>query len=332
MIRLLTIGCLLSLTTFVSSPSVNAEETLTEDDCLLQAIRSARSSMTVADIRAKCRPKEIDGIKLGAISSRIVAERQKEFDPYVITPHHMNYILPISVTDGINTEAYQDFGGWSDSLEDMEAKFQVSLKVPLLADDLFRKGDALYFGFTLQSWWQIYSHDISKPFRETNYKPEIFYMTPLDWHPGGGNTGLVVGVEHQSNGRGQILSRSWNRVYLNFLYEKDNWAFYFKPWYRLKEDERVPGTDSGDDNPDILDYMGHFEIGTVYEWEDLEFTLSGRQNFAEHHGALNFGMTFPLWGRLRGYVQYSTGYGESLIDYDHNQQRLGLGFALTNAL
>lgn len=128
------------------------------------------------------------------------------------------------------------------------------------------------------------------------------------------------------------FSRSWNRVYLNFLYEKGDWAFSFKPWYRLKEDERVPGTDSGDDNPDILDYMGHFEIGAAYKWEDLEFTLGGRQNLAEHHGALDFGMTFPLWGRLRGYVQYSTGYGESLIDYDHKQQRLGLGFALTNAL
>ncbi len=158
-------------------------------------------------------------------------------------------------------------------------------------------------------------------------------MTPLDWHPLGSNTGLVIGAEHQSNGRSQLLSRSWNRVYLNFLYEKGNFALSFKPWVRLPEDDKeFTLASDGDDNPDIGDYMGHFELGIVYEWEDYEFSALGRENFAKHHGTIELGVTFPLWGKLRGYAQYINGYGESLIDYNHKQQRFGLGIALTNVL
>ena len=88
----------------------------------------------------------------------------------------------------------------------------------------------------------------------------------------------------------------------------------------------------GDDNPDIGDYMGHFELSAIYKTADYEFSIQGRQNFSEHHGGVELGFTFPLWGRLRGYAQFTKGYGESLIDYNHDQQRFGLGIALTNVL
>ena len=245
----------------------------------------------------------------------------------------MNYILPVITTDKVNIDAYSSFGEWSENLEDIEAKFQISLKVPMNQNDLFVKGDGLFFGFTLQSWWQIYSDNISKPFRETNYQPEIFYLAPLDWHPFGGNTGFIVGLEHQSNGRGQGLSRSWNRAYTHFLFEKDNFALSLKPWLRLSEDEKMfPLDPDGDDNPDIEDFMGNFELGMVYKWRDLEFSFQGRQNFETNYGAAEFGLTFPLWGKLRGFATAFNGYGESLIDYNYSQTRLGIGISLNNVL
>ena len=203
-----------------------------------------------------------------------------------------------------------------------------------MTGNLIKDGDQLFFGFTLQSWWQIYSEEISKPFRETNYQPEFFYFTPINSHPFGGNTALIVGVEHQSNGRSQLLSRSWNRIYVNYLYEKRNFALSFRPWYRVPESEKSsPSSGEGDDNPDILDYMGHFELGLVYKYNNaFEFSFKGRNNLATHNGFVEVGATFPLWGKLKGYAQFSSGYGESLIDYNVNQKRFGIGIALTNLL
>nr|WP_269468606.1 phospholipase A [Alteromonas sp. ASW11-130] len=262
-----------------------------------------------------------------------MSERKTEFNPYVITPHKMNYILPAWKTNAINRQTYRSLQGYEENLEDTEAKFQLSLKVPLNTDSMFVEGDGLYLGFTLEAWWQIYANNISKPFRETNYQPELFYIAPLPWHPLGGNTGFVVGIEHQSNGRGQIFSRSWNRVYSHFLFEKENFALSIKPWVRIEEDRKLSPQDSdGDDNPDIEDYLGHFELAMVYRWNDLEFNIRGRQNHHTHNGALEMGITFPLWGKLRGYATGFTGYGESLIDYNYKQTRVGIGISLNSVL
>ncbi|WP_434362223.1 phospholipase A [Parasalinivibrio latis] len=302
------------------------------DQCLLNRLKLGRDE-TVAEIREHCDPTGEELPKAGAISHRFFDERRTEFNPFVITPHRMNYILPVSYTTSINREAYAFSNDWTKDLKDTEAKFQISFKVPLNYNSMFMDGDGLYFGFTLQSWWQVYANEISAPFRETNYQPEVFYTTPLAWKIAGGNTGFVLGIEHQSNGRSQALSRSWNRVYAAMMYERDHFAMAIRPWWRLPEDKKTqPGESDGDDNPDIDDYMGHFELTMAHRWDDYVLNFTGRQNFSTGNGYAELGLTFPLWGRLRGYVQYANGYGESLIDYNHHQQRIGVGIALTDLL
>lgn len=327
---------------FWCSFSAIAESEETYDECLLRAIKTSPETTQIAELKQQCSTvlaleqeveseveKEIIENK-GIITERIISESRTQFDPYVITPHKQNYILPVYATNRINNEAYDDITEFGDNLDDIEAKFQLSLKVPLLSDHLFIEGDALYFGFTLSALWQVYSDKISKPFRETNYQPEIFYVAPLDWHPFGGNTGFTLGAEHQSNGRSQGLSRSWNRIYGGFLFEKDNFATYLRPWIRINEKEKeFPNDPDGDDNPDIEDFMGHFELYSVYDWDGYEFSLMGRRNFHTHKGAAELGFSFPLSGRLRAYTTLFTGYGDSLIDYDFKQTRFGLGVALT---
>lgn len=340
------------LFTFTNQANASSDTQVEINKCLLKALQRAHDSTTVAELKAKCtqlksevaEPAEQEAVSLseilgtekkatGVISKRAEAETATAFNPYVITPHKMNYILPVSVSDGINRGVYEFTNGWSENMEDTESKLQLSFKVPVNTSDIFVKNDKLFFGFTLKSWWQVYSDNISKPFRETNYQPEFFYSTPLDVSYGETNSAFMIGIEHQSNGRALPLSRSWNRVYLNWLFEYDNFALSFKPWYRLPENKKASPLDvDGDDNPDIDDYMGYFQLGMAYQWDDYEFNFQGHHNFSTSRGGAEIGVTFPIWGRLRGYAQYFGGYGESLIDYNHSQHRFGIGIALTDLL
>ncbi|MFK7995178.1 MAG: phospholipase A [Granulosicoccus sp.] len=268
----------------------------------------------------------------GALTERVLEERETAFNPYVLTAHKHNFILPVSYSNGINEEIYkQNDVPLREGLQPAEVKFQISLKTQLNEQDLMFANDALSVGITLEAWWQLYSSDLSSPFRETNYQPEIFYLVPLLWGPFGGSTALVAGLEHQSNGQVQGLSRSWNRLYTVFIYEKGNFVGSLRPWYRLPEkSKKSPEDPDGDDNPDIENFMGHAELNFSWRDKTYEYGALFRSNPRTGKGAVKLGVTFPLFAKFRGFVQYFSGYGDSLIDYDHYQQRIGLGVALTN--
>ncbi|SET39348.1 phospholipase A [Thalassotalea agarivorans] len=332
--RLNRIIPLLSLCVVLSTQVVaETEQEAALEACILKKIQQDNNSKTVAQLKAECE-EQVEGKDIAQL--RTAAERATAFNPYVITPHKMNYTLPFFATNNINREVYEIRDDqWSEEMQSAEAKFQISFKVPLVSPDhyLFTEGDALAFGFTMQSWWQLYTSDLSRPFRETNYEPEFFYTMPTSWSPYDTSTMLTFGYVHQSNGRSQLISRSWNRLYADITFTKGNFLLSFKPWYIIPEGSKQTTPDEpANDNPDIGDYMGYFELTTAYKWHHYEFSIKGRQNFATNNGYAEVNFTFPLTGRLRGLVQYTTGYGESLIDYNHSQSRIGIGIALTDIM
>jgi len=126
----------------------------------------------------------------GIVTERLEDEREASSNnPYVVSTHKTNFLFPFSYSSNANTEPYdainEDIGGL---IKSEEVQWQLSLKVQLNDRDLFFKSDGLFLGFTLTSWWQLYTKDLSSPFRETNYQPEVFYLSPTNWTPFGGNT------------------------------------------------------------------------------------------------------------------------------------------------
>jgi len=262
------------------------------------------------------------------LSSRFKADRQALNNLFVISQHHPNFVLPVTYVTNPNSVGNEDLT--ADNVDNTEAKFQLSVKLPLyLQNDTT---DGVYFGFTLTSFWQLYNSQVSKPFRETNYEPEIFYMKEADISVLGYDfNAFQVGFNHMSNGQSGLRSRSWNRLYASVLFSDYDDIYYFKTWYRIPEDEKINEDDpTGDDNPNIQDYYGRVEIGygTRIGKVKLLARLRNNVNFSTNRGSIEMNLTYPLSDRYELLLQYFNGYGDSLIDYDRSQERIGIGFQL----
>jgi len=214
--------------------------------------------------------------------------------------------------------------GTPTDLTSVEAKFQVSFKTKFV-ENIFGDNGDLWGAYTQNSRWQLYNADASRPFRETNYEPEVMLVFRNNYSFAGWQGRMTgISLNHQSNGREDPLSRSWNRVILSAGLDRENWAFVVRPWWRIPD-----GSD--DDNPDIEDFIGRGDAMLVYSRDGHEFSVLARHSLRggdQSHGALQLDWGFPIDRTLRGHVQVFHGYGESLIDYNHGATYVGLGISL----
>lgn len=250
---------------------------------------------------------------------------------FTLRPYKPMYVLPFTYTDNINsTPSTSVPGGMSagqQGVKSVEAKFQVSVKTKV-AENLFGDNGDLWLGYTQSSRWQAYNKERSRPFRETVYEPEAMLVFRTDYELSGLNGVMAgIGLNHQSNGRSHSLSRSWNRVIAQAGFEHGDWIAIVRPWWRLPESRH------SDDNPEIENYVGRAEIMVARKWQGHVFSLQARHSLRvgdNSRGSAQVAWSFPISGNLKGYVQLFSGYGESLIDYNHRQNVIGLGFSVAD--
>ena len=193
--------------------------------------------------------------------------------------------------------------------------------------------DSLWVGYTQQSYWQVFSPDLSRPFRTTDHEPEVFYVYPTQaalpwgWQLRYSGAGMV----HHSNGQSDPLSRSWNRWYVMAGAELDHrWQLHAKWWKRMAE------STTADDNPGIQNYWGRAEIKLAWQPNEknmLGLTARGSLGRGYGSGRLEWMRTIGQgWNgaksNLRLHVQLFSGYGESLIDYNRKRTSLSVGLSL----
>jgi phospholipase A1 len=220
-----------------------------------------------------------------------------------------------------------------------ETRIQLSVRTKV-AQGLLTQGepslrDSLWFGYTQQSYWQLFSADLSRPFRSTDHEPELVYVYPTtlalpgDWKLRYSGMGLV----HQSNGQSLPLSRSWNRVYLMAGLEKaGQWNVQGRIWQRINE------SNGSDDNPGISDYIGRGELSALWHAsKDSTFGVTLRHSMRQDaRGSVRLEWLQALGGSdshksdLRFHTQLFSGYGDSLIDYNRRRTVLSVGLSLVD--
>ena len=194
--------------------------------------------------------------------------------------------------------------------------------------------DSLWAAYSQQSYWQVFSSGLSRPFRNTDHLPELIYVYPTTMKLPGGWLWRYsgVGLAHQSNGQSDPLSRSWNRIYAMAGFEKDDrFTAQVRLWQRLRENG------AKDNNPDILRHIGRGDV--TLSWNvDAKNTLR-----ATYTGSFNkYGSGRLEWTRslgdglgnsfsgLRLYAAVFHGYGDSLLDYNFRRTVFSIGLSLVD--
>jgi phospholipase A1 len=230
-----------------------------------------------------------------------------------------------------------------------EAKFQISFKYRLFhnirQDSPLRWLQNLNVAYTQLSFWDFDS--ASKPFRDSSYKPELFYDIGDPVNPKGlilpglGLRRVRLGVQHESNGRDGPDSRSLNYAYIQpeFVYDfgRDSPGCEECVWWELSVKPKTwLYVGSTSDNPEIDDFRGHAEIAVRIMERDAErqtgvgLMASLRKGDAQDKATLTIDATtpFPFVQKLftpNLHVQYMSGYSESLLGFNQKDTRLRVG-------
>lgn len=266
-----------------------------------------------------------DKVYSKSLSQRWELNKEDKKGTFRLLSYKPFYVTAGRWSNNPNTQPYSENPDYSvpeyKPYNNYEARFQLSFKTKVLESFLFGYGD-LWVGYTQVAHWQIYNTELSRPFRELNYEPEVILNFPLKFKLMGFDFRMAsIGFNHQSNGRDLPRSRSWNRVMFNIAMQRNNLQINLKPWIRLK--------DEIDENPMITDYIGRAEATVIYKLNKHSFYVlaTNSLSFNDNHGSLQFNYLYPLKANLRAQLQIFNGYGETLIDYNHKQTTVGIGIS-----
>lgn len=221
-----------------------------------------------------------------------------------------------------------------------DIKFQISFTRRLRAPQGLAGGNLdsflgtkapIFFSYTQESYWDICKE--SAPFRETNYRPGLFYRNNVSIL--GVRTDLYLGYEHESNGRDGNQSKGWDRLYVRTRIPIGNTipdpGFETSDYNKWVADVTVWLPFSvATDNENITDFSGYGEISATYTPKrDFRIRVTARKGGGLSdwdRGLAELDIVFPIRGTdVQGFAQYNNGYGASLERYDQHEYSLRVG-------
>lgn len=209
--------------------------------------------------------------------------------------------------------------GQSISKNNTNVKFQISISQRLTKSTL-PWGTYLYLFYSQKCFWNVLEESL--PMTDLNFNPGVGLAKPIFVKDRFIGKAMML-LEHESNGKNGPDSRSWNKISFGASIMVDpNFIIHGKVW--------IPIID-GENNKDILDYCGIYQMGMSYTSPNKRFGASVL--LVKRRGwELNYNTTLEFSYQLTKnanqylFVQYYNGYGEGLLEYNkfHSQLRAGI--------
>lgn len=253
------------------------------------------------------------------LEQEVQSQNKAESYPNLVNLYRPTYVLPFYQTNNPYHDIYVNATPNNQPVKREELKAYFSFLIPIVRHVYENKPVALNFAYTQLMYWQVYAK--SQYFRETNYEPELFLDNHFNKY-----FALQLGVNHQSNGRGGYLERSWNRAYLQGKFTGKNWLVQLRGWTLIAQDES-----SNLHNPEIAYYLGYDNIVLSYKIAKLKAAVEA-QNIESGYtrGFVKVSLSYPILRSISIFGQFFNGYGQSLIEYNHKNTGFGIGLSLNN--
>jgi outer membrane phospholipase A len=213
------------------------------------------------------------------------------------------------------------------------ARFQLSFKYRLF-DASAGLGQeqpwlsGLYFGYTQNSLWDLSTE--SKAFRDTSYRPSIFWKWERTGQTRALFDGARMGLEHESNGGSGETSRS-----INIAFVRPEWIWRNREGGSFEFTPKIYTYLDKEENTDIAHYRGYVDWRARWDSGGNWIATTVLRYGTAEKGSLLLDVSRRTrdlkFGPVSGYlhVQFFAGYGESILDYNvKNKSQIRFGFAI----
>lgn len=271
----------------------------------------------------------------------------------LFNPFTSNYVLIGADSDTSELDSDEDEKNW-------DIKFQLSFvsqintgasrfenKFGQFSRFVTRYIGPWFFAYTQESYWDT-GRD-SAPFRESNYRPELFFRSPFSEkfsEQFGKRTGLYYGWIHESNGRDGDESGGWDRLFLrlnvpfgasrpsrNLSSLNSTWNLDLRLWQIFSESQR---------NPDIWKYAGSGELTLNVKHTNIcpfssrvcnmALTLRKGGKLADSsYGLVQLEHRVPITKTgIHIVTQLTSGHGYSIERYNQHESAVRIGFQFSD--
>ena len=202
-----------------------------------------------------------------------------------------------------------------------DVKFQLSIAQRITKTTL-PLNSYLFIAFSFKAMWNVFEK--SMPMRDINYNPGLGWSFPF-FSKGRYAGKFTLMIEHESNGRDSIQSRSWNKISFGASTIVNEWLMVHSKFW-------IPIVD-GENNHDILKYSGIYQGGLAVTTPNKKFgwalTLVKRKGWnLNFNTILEFNWKIFPNDNQYFFVQYYNGFGECMLDYNQFHSRLRVGMVI----